>query len=65
MKDEKNLWKVHRAAEYLNMAEITLYGKCERNEIPHLRPGNKRTIRFDPDVLRAWTKIQGRRKVRR
>ena len=47
----RELWNVHQAAEFLNMKEITIYKKCKKIEIPHMRIGGKRTIRFDPVIL--------------
>ncbi len=47
---------VETLCEYLDAAESTIYGKINRNEIPHHREPSGRRIYFFRDEIDAWLK---------
>jgi predicted DNA-binding transcriptional regulator AlpA len=51
---------VNKAAEFLGIAKATLYGKCSKKLIPHLKKGKK--LYFDQKELIGWLK-SGKRKT--
>lgn len=56
-KQPEDLWNVRKAATFLGWAPRTVYVKVKSGEIPHLRVGKKKkTIRFEPEVLRAYAR---------
>lgn len=50
------LMKVGEVAEYLGLAERTIYNKVHRNEIPHKKVGTQ--LRFRRSEIDAWIESQ-------
>lgn len=57
---ENSTLSVEAAAEFLNIAVSTLYGKVCRREVPVCKKGKK--LYFDKDDLRRWIK-SGKKKT--
>jgi predicted DNA-binding transcriptional regulator AlpA len=50
----EQLWRVIELAEFLNSSVANVYYLVERDRIPGIVRLGPRTIRFNPDVIRAW-----------
>ena len=52
----ESLWSLKELAEYLNIAEKTVYSYAQKGQIPGFKiVGN---WRFDPEDIKAWVEAQ-------
>jgi excisionase family DNA binding protein len=51
------LWLVDDVAEYLRISREEVYRLVQRLEIPHTRIFRRKGIRFDPDEVERWARI--------
>jgi len=53
---DEDLWKVKRAAQFLNLSPFTVYRWSGDGRIPCRRLGSR--LRFVPAELRLWASLQ-------
>ena len=58
-KDHSEIITTPEACEILRMAKPTLWDKCRKQEIPHIRY-NSRSFRFRRSDLEIWLKERSR-----
>jgi excisionase family DNA binding protein len=53
----KQLWLVDDVAQYLRISTDAVYRMVERSEIPHTRIFKRRGLRFHPDEIEKWARL--------
>ncbi len=58
VENQDGLWDVHDLAKYLKIHEKEVYKLVERKEIPYIRLGKLRGIRFMPAQIDIWLEVE-------
>ncbi len=58
--EQKQIFSISEAAEFLNLAKQTLYGFTSKREIPFIKKGKK--LYFKKSELESWL-LEGKRKT--
>jgi len=54
---QTQLWMVDDVAQYLRISTDAVYRMVERSEIPHTRIFKRRGLRFHPDEIEKWVRL--------